>query len=177
MGGETPTSPAADVEDPPEQNDPPCLQDGIEGEGEEKEEEDIAKDLPDFSDSKKEPRERDLRAYSVGRTIEDSFRLTRQNLTAIPAAAADGFWYTKDRVHESGGVVVHRTTELLDVRNWRCIAVSGLMTCSFYTCLIATIPVLIIILLLLTIWRHNEKGGGGIVGNITEPFRELGHPY
>jgi hypothetical protein len=184
MEGETTIDPAGDVEDPQRQKGPSSMQsvtrserDGMEGEGEEKTEEDVATDLPDVSSPPTgKPGDRhndDPRAYSLGKTIEDSFRLTRQNLTAIPAAAADGFWYTKDRIEESGGIVVYHTTELLDVRNWRCIAASALMTCSFYTCLFVSIPVLIIIVLVLTIWRHDTKGGDTIVGNITEPFREL----
>jgi hypothetical protein len=142
--------------------------------GEEKTEDDVAADLPKLSsEGQGEPQSQPSTTNSVGKTIDDTFRLTRQNLTAIPAAVADGFWYTKDSIEGTGGVMVHKTTEILDVRNWRCVAISGLLTCSFYTCLIVTIPVVIIIALVLTIWKHDRDGGGKFVGNITEPFRRM----
>jgi hypothetical protein len=142
-------------------------------EGEEKTEEDVATDLPKSSSKGRGEPPQQPSSFSVGKTIDDTFRLTRQNLTAVPAAVADGFWHTKDSIEGTGGVVVHKTTELMDVRNWRCIAISGLLTCSFYTCLIVTIPVVIIIVLVLTIWKYDKDGGGKLVGNITEPFRRI----
>lgn len=142
--------------------------------GEEKTQDDLAADLPKLSSAGREddPHHQAM-STSGGKTIDDTFRLTRQNLTAIPAAVADGFWYTKDSIEGTGGVMVHKTTEILDVRNWRCVAISGLLTCSFYTCLIVTIPVVIIIALVLTIWKHDKDGGGKFVGNITEPFKRI----
>lgn len=95
-------------------------------------------------------------------------RLTRDHLTSLPHAVADGFWYTRDRVVEGSAAVLHQSSEMAtSVRTWKCWTVSAMMTCSFYMCLAFTIPALILLATLLALRKHNKGGGEPLLHNGT----------
>jgi hypothetical protein len=56
-----------------------------------------------------------------------------------------------------GGGVAYQLVEILDVRNWRCMTLSCLMTLLFYTIMIAAIPVAVGICLWIFKYKDEEK--------------------